>query len=148
MKSIIFLIAFCCIGLNYSCEKEDNNDFLLDLTIENNWILESLENNSNSDILIIPDNIKEMYIEFTDSSLVWIYSSCNSGKGYYSNSNNGDLCIDSILMTEMQCGPVEEIDWESIFLDNLNKSEKYNILGDKIKIHTTGDYNLNLCFKK
>ena len=147
MKRIIFLMVICCIGLNYSCKKEDNIDFLQDLTNENNWKLVSIENNSNSDILYIPESVREMYLEFTDSSIVRIYSCCNSGFGYYSNSNYGGLAIDISGMTKMFCGTVV-MDWEDIYIDNLNLSEKYNIVGDKLIIHTTGDYDLNFHLKK
>lgn len=125
------------------CDDNKNNTTInSDADLENTWILDNIFKKSNSEILSVPSDFKKMYLVFTDSSFVWIFSSCNSGKGYFKTFESDSLVIDSIELTLLYCLSDTIREWEDLFIKSLSGSYKYSISNKKMVIETSGNYNL------
>ncbi len=148
MKNAIYIAicVFSIICIN-ACEKNNDSDIQNAANLENIWILTSVEQKLNNSTINVPDYLKEMSIEFTDSSIIWIFSSCNEGQGIYKVIPNDSLIIDSLMITYKYCIPDEIMEWEDRFIDGLQSSNRFSISKNNLKIISTAEYNLNLRMK-
>ena len=142
MKKITVIILIVLIGLSLdSCKKEE------EITIRSYWQFVSLEKNNIQppQFLYISDTL-EINTLFGPMGFLNINSYCNTGTGNYS-VQGASLTISNLSMTEIHCYTNEPIDWEAVFVYNLELSEYYLIEDKELTILTGGDYHLHFKIK-
>jgi heat shock protein HslJ len=130
MKTIFKLAIFSLAFVTANCKKDDPKDL-----ISSKWFLEEIQFTKTQTIDQVPENLRNMNLEFSDSNRLHAISSCNAFDGpYYTfgldsiNINVGTTliyCIDPIIRH-----------WDSLYYHQINKASKYFIRDGKLLIQT------------
>ena len=143
MKNLKIVTIVSIIILAFSCENDLNKttEYLTD----NKWIFLGVLHTDTNVEESKPDNLKEMNIEFSNTSSFHAVSSCNSFDGYYSVSDPDLIIIDSVITTLMYCVNDTVREWEEKYFNELKNAANYNIIGNRLTIETIS--NIDLIFK-
>ena len=139
MKSSIILSSTLLL-LVFACKKE-NFDVTKNKTINNtNWNLIGIMNQETNEEIVPPYDIN-ITITFLDSTIA-SSAVCNTGQGIYTTSK--DSIKINCGFTKMYCQLISKypINWESVYVQNLNLSTRYKINEDELLLYSSGEYNL------
>jgi heat shock protein HslJ len=143
MKTLAILIIFLFSLVFSSCENNPENDLNnTDNTIVNKWIFSGIRDKESRVEKYIPDNLKEMSIEFRDDNTFGAISSCNGLGGIYSLSQNDSIKTDSVITTLMYCFNDTVRLWEDTYCKGLKNAVRYHIAGNDLEIETKIDYDM------
>ena len=140
MKSLKIVTFVSMLILAFSCENDLNKttEYLTD----NKWIFSGLLHNDTNIEESIPDNLREMNIEFSDTNRFHAISSCNEFHGYYLILDHNYIKIDSLFSTEMYCINDTIRTWEEKYFNGLKNAATFNFTGDTLTIKTNSNIEM------
>jgi hypothetical protein len=99
MKKLV-LFYFVMTALLISCKKEaesePENYIPFIKKIQGAWIVESSYDKSNGVTTTYPNNLNISGFTFTDTSIMFFKTPCNTGFGYFTQSENGAILTRNI----------------------------------------------------
>ena len=119
-----------------NCESDNTPE---PLNIYGTWYLSQISNKSSNEIQVNPNN-NYPQMNLLESDSINCHGGCNSGEGSFLIQGN-KISIDCPL-TKVACPQQEVMQWESIFLNNLNAASGYELKLNKLIIITDGNYDL------
>jgi len=135
-------INFLCIFLLILTECTDKtvNPQLYAPLLNKQWMLVSIQNTANGQIINFPDNLTQKeWILFNDS-MMRVDDGCNGCAGNYYLTNDNMIHIYNMTCTQKFC--INYI-WNNYLDDNLSNAIYYRIMGNQLTLFTNGTYNLN-----
>ncbi len=120
---LIPILSIFITLLFFSCEKEINNENLNDIK----WVLTEIKTYSED-----KEPIKEVYIEFTDSTITGS-GGCNHYWINYFSIKDNVIKLEGIASTYIYCGQ-EVSGFENLYYTILKSAERISLKGAKLTI--------------
>ena len=131
MKKIVNLTILTLAFVITNCKKDDPQKDL----ISSKWYLEEIQFTETKTIDQVPENLRNMNIEFSDSNRLHAISSCNVFDGPFYTSGSDSINI-NVGTTKIYCiNPIIRY-WDSLYYSQINKASKYIIREGKLLIQT------------
>lgn len=124
------------------CECDRKEKVVIDTTIQNKWIFQSFENMSGSREYP-PNNLAEMNVDFSDSTIINVKGQNNTCGGNYKLYQNNCLEVTQLMCTEIG-GTKEQIEWERKYFKAFSSMECYNLTGNALKIYFKNNNNYEI----
>lgn len=133
-----FLVIFIYIMILAGCEKSGFKDAAL---LNTKWVLSSIQDTKTNVITTVPNNIRQEFIVFSDSSnALMVAGACNGCRGSYLKVSSDSIKITNLICTARDCANDQ---WKHYLLENLNSIFKFKIVDNHMMIFSTETYNLN-----
>lgn len=151
MKKLV-LFYFVMMVLLISCKKEaeseSENYIPFIKKIEGIWIVESSYDKSNGVTTTYPNNLNSSSFTFTDTSILYLKTPCNTGLGYFTHSENGAISTRNIVNTNIVCSTTEGNDWDGAIKNSANYAYHLKLNGDKLTIVSHSQSVKNIILKR
>ena len=123
----ILLIAAAIVSIATvfaSCNTKGNYKEL----IARRWVLEKIEHSDSTGNIAIPQNV---YIEFSDSSMVYGRAECNNFFSRYNAENDGAMSVANAGSTMMWC---PNMPFEDAYLKLIREISQYRATSSQLKL--------------
>jgi heat shock protein HslJ len=142
MKTFYPILLILTLVISSSCDKS-NNDLNLDTIVNTQWTLSKIIDNQTGEITEFPVQIDKFHIIFKQYGIIELPDYCNYSFGTYSLINDDSLIISNVGPgTEKYCLPDLAMDWETLFINSLRKSETHSVMNNHLTVNSSGDYDL------